>query len=292
LVASTIVTSLGEAHAVNKDPYAYRPDAWQFPTNLFNDLTGIGQVHRGTPWQTIYLKSADVDTNPADPFWEDWTGDTNVSDALSMRPVTDWHLASEIVSWLNTNNPELLLSPNDPDTNAWEQALDGILAETNTTADDALIFPFASFETFVMTSNSPQAAVIAGAIVGERSNLVGQVYLYPGEILATPALALNSPWLNADEDQAMYGISDVAYEMVPSQLLPRLRADSFGSAVAGNGQAQVQFSGIDGCSYVVQESSNLVNWVNIGTNSPVDGVFSFNDMAGLSVRFYRSVLLP
>ena len=34
-----------------------RSDDWQFPTNKFPNLGWIGRVHRGTPWQTVYLKS-------------------------------------------------------------------------------------------------------------------------------------------------------------------------------------------------------------------------------------------
>ncbi len=38
-----------------KDPGVWNPDYWMFPTNLLNDPAGLGQVHRGTPWQTVYL---------------------------------------------------------------------------------------------------------------------------------------------------------------------------------------------------------------------------------------------
>ena len=35
-----------------------RSDYWDFPTNLLSNLSWLGRVHRGTPWQTLYLKSA------------------------------------------------------------------------------------------------------------------------------------------------------------------------------------------------------------------------------------------
>jgi len=35
-------------------------DDWEFPTNQFPNIGWLGRVHRGTPWQTIYLKATDV----------------------------------------------------------------------------------------------------------------------------------------------------------------------------------------------------------------------------------------
>src|SRR5262249_28094477 len=39
-----------------KDPLVTRSDDWQFPTNKFPNIGWLGRVHRGTPWQTVYLK--------------------------------------------------------------------------------------------------------------------------------------------------------------------------------------------------------------------------------------------
>ena len=41
-----------------KDPLVLQSDSWDFPTNLLSNLSWLGRVHRGTPWQTLYLKSA------------------------------------------------------------------------------------------------------------------------------------------------------------------------------------------------------------------------------------------
>ena len=41
----------------HKDPLVRSPDDWQFPTNHFPGVGWLGRVHRGTPWQTIYLKA-------------------------------------------------------------------------------------------------------------------------------------------------------------------------------------------------------------------------------------------
>ena len=89
-------------------------------------------------------------------------------------------------------------------------------------------------------------------------------------------------------------ITDEAYEAIPSQLLPLLRADSVGYAVQNGGRLQIQFSGSDGLAYAVQVSPNLVKWRTLSTNYPVGGVFRFVEIPppGAPHRFYRSVLLP
>src|SRR5262249_577760 len=53
-----------------KDPVAFgnrgrgHSDDWDFPTNKFPNIGWLGRVHRGTPWQTVYLKSPGVFTLP------------------------------------------------------------------------------------------------------------------------------------------------------------------------------------------------------------------------------------
>ena len=43
-----------------KDPLVRHSDNWDFPTNESLSGTWLGRVHRGTPWQTIYLKASDI----------------------------------------------------------------------------------------------------------------------------------------------------------------------------------------------------------------------------------------
>ncbi len=88
-----------------RDPLVYSPDNWDFPTNAGLPVDWIGRVHRGTPWQTIYLKSTNILAyfNPIIPAnglltWMDWTGDSDSSDAANEAPVMDWRLASWLTS--------------------------------------------------------------------------------------------------------------------------------------------------------------------------------------------------
>ena len=264
-----------------KDPLVWSSDGWNFPNGQTLNPDWLGQVHRGTPWQTIFLKATNIlATANGLAVWENWTGDLDATDAAAMAPVQDWHLASLLASLLNTNDLRSVPSVNNPDPNAWLVLLNGLTAWTNTLPDQ--------FDAVVISSNSPQASVIANAIQSARMNQPGQFFREVGDILATPQLTEQSPFLNLSSD-----INDEAYEIIPSQLLSLLRADSIGSITPVNGQTLVQFTGYDGHAYAIQVSSDLINWVSISTNCPVNGMFGFTNSAAPNAnqQFYRSVLL-
>src|SRR6185369_2100836 len=43
-----------------KDPLVVDSDAWNFPTNKVPSIGWLGRIHRGTPWQSVYLKSTNI----------------------------------------------------------------------------------------------------------------------------------------------------------------------------------------------------------------------------------------
>jgi len=284
-----------------RDPLVWGPDNWNFPTNLLSSLGGLGQVHRGTPWQTLYLKSANVlqetvslgslislGTNT----WMQWSADLDANDAALTAPVNDWRLAGLLVSLLNTNNVTQLLSVNDSKIADWQNVLNGLLVYSNSTA-----FPYSaitpSFDTYVMASNSPPAWVVANGLVQARVVQPSQNYYSLGDFLAVPELSVDSPWLNtSNTSQLDYGITDAEYEAIPAQLLPLLRSDSIGVMSLSNGGCNLQFSGSDAFTYEVQASTDLVNWQTVSTNQPMQGCFNVSPAPDTAVRFYRSVLVP
>jgi len=278
-------------------------DYWNFPTNESSFGDWLGQIHRGTPWQTIYLKASDIlgeiqnGANVGTNTWMNWTGDFDPTDAAAMAPVRDWHMASLLASMLNTNDLRSLFSVNNANLNAWLVLLDGLTALTNDLPDSVGLslglFP-PQFGTLVMSSNSPQASAIVNAIQSARTSQPGQFFRDVGDILAIPQLTEQSPFLNWNDSlQSTNGICDEAYEIIPSQLLSLLRADSIGLIAPVNSQIVVQFTGYDGHSYAIEVSSDLVNWVSVSTNCPVNGMFSFTNSAAPNAnqQFYRSVLL-
>ncbi len=291
-----------------KDPLIWCPDNWNFPTNLLSALGGLGQVHRGTPWQTVYLKASNllkeftvigtytdyIGTNT----WAQWTGDYNISDAVLMAPLNDRQLASLLISLLDTNDPTQLFSVNDPNIADWLKVLDGLTVYSNSVArphPSYTVVP--QYDTYVIASNSPQALVVANGIAQARAIQPNRNFYFLGDILATPELTENSPWLNTStsnhiSNQLQYGITDAAYEAIPAQLLLLLRPDSIGTMSPTNGGWNLQFSGSDGYVYALQTSTNLANWDMVSTNYPVQGRFYVSPLQNSSARFYRSVLLP
>jgi hypothetical protein len=181
----------------------------------------------------------------------------------------------------NTNNLASLFSVNNPAPNAWQGLLDGLTGSTNIPAQ---------FNSVLISSNSSQASAIANAIESERISKPGQFFSDVGDILATPQLAEQSPFLVGASSNI---VSDADYEIIPSQLLSLLRADSVGSVSLINSQPLMQFTGYDGHAYAIQMSSDLMNWVSISTNCPVNGVLSYTNtiMLNANQEFYRSVLL-
>ena len=273
-----------------KDPGLLGPDHWSFPTGQPLDFGWIGRVHRGTPWQTLYLKDTNIiqlvdfsNPNPATGLatWQFWTGDSDPNDAIAMAPVQDWQLASLLASMFNTNDLRSLLSVNNPDPNAWQSLFDGLTAWTN---DDS-----GNFSTITISSNSVQASVLASAIESARASQPGQMFGDVGTILSVPELTTASPWLNPFGST----MSDEQYEAVASQLLPLLRLDSIGSVTAPNGETLVQFTGYDDHAYAIESSSDLVHWTAIATNSPSNGSFTFPvaPASNGGQQFYRTVLL-
>jgi len=120
-----------------KDSLVWGSDFWNFPVNEAWNPNWLGQVHRGTPWQTIFLKATNVlaetqnygfNSNLGTNTWMSWTGDTHATDAAWTSPVCDWHLAGLLTALLNTNATPAFFSVNNPNPAAWAAQLDGLTA--------------------------------------------------------------------------------------------------------------------------------------------------------------------
>ncbi|MBI5775570.1 MAG: hypothetical protein HZA89_17770 [Verrucomicrobia bacterium] len=137
-----------------KDPGITRPDDWDFPanadiipgsandfpTNYFANVGWLGRVHRGTPWQTVYLKSAYYkDQNNPDPALRNSIRSTQLFDNRG-QPVLD-------TNGVAVTNFNYLVTPRD-----WQRWAGGVgplpggllLAESHPTNDAKLFNVFSA----------------------------------------------------------------------------------------------------------------------------------------------------
>ena len=237
-----------------KDPLVWYPDYWQFPTNIYPTVGWIGRVHRGTPWQTVYLKAHNI-VIPGNTYgtntWAAWTGNRNLYDAANSAPVQDRLLFDLFTTRVNDNAVLGTLSVNQTNLAAWSAVFSGMVVLTNI----ANLPSFAlTYGTPVATSNgwdiiqpaavSPHLQTLVTNINFVRTgtnvlygftNADGVVgsFEHAGDILATPALTEHSPFLNWTNTNSKlmanlqaYGISDAAYEWLPQQMMGLVRGNS------------------------------------------------------------------
>jgi Immunoglobulin I-set domain len=95
------------------------------------------------------------------------------------------------------------------------------------------------------------------------------------------------------EDSGIYSvtISNQAGSAYTSALLAVYPLDVTYQAISTNGTFQFWVSGAYGQNYVIESSTNLVNWSAIGTNAAWSW-FTDTNPAAYSQRFYRAVYVP
>jgi hypothetical protein len=225
-----------------KDPLVARSDDWDFTTNKFPNIGWLGRVHRGTPWQTINLKS----TNATDlAMWKMWTGNDKLmlnygqilpslvplhtnntfnvyaNDAFFTHPVNDRSILDLFTATFNENAARSQLSINQTNLAAWSAALGGVLVLSNSDRFDYSAIQPAG--TFTPGAPTPLAYIVNG-INRTRTNTFlnpDRTFHHLGDLLNTPELTMASPYLSKDPTAAL---NDEVYERIPQQVLGLLRA--------------------------------------------------------------------
>lgn len=221
-----------------KDPGIRRSDDWVFPiteiptakSNLFASVGMLGQVHRGTPWQTLYLKSIYAVNDRGNAFqlvdpnvWRQWAG------SLGTFPSQDWKLLDVFTTAPNENATRGLLSVNQTNRAAWSAVLSGVTVprfkkglkfapgmKAESTYEAAVIEP-ASLEisNIVQSINfarlnqlevqpNPNLALRGTqpwALIPRTNELIQKpftVFEHVGDILTAPALSVQSPYLRGE----------------------------------------------------------------------------------------------
>jgi hypothetical protein len=214
-----------------KDPLVWQSDNWDFPTNKFPGVGWLGRVHRGTPWQTVYLKATNVlnEFNIGINTWVNWTGDKQLTygqyfDADNSAPAQDRLLFDLFTTAFNDNATRGTLSVNVGPTNAnlaaWSALFSGIVVPTNIVGGYTIVDPAG-----VAGANSPLGQLVNGinqkrAIFTNADGLVG-TFEQVGDILAAPTLTEQSPFLTGQD--FTNGVSDELMEWLPQQTMSLLR---------------------------------------------------------------------
>jgi hypothetical protein len=258
-----------------KDPMVTRSDDWDFPTNKYANVGWLGRVHRGTPWQTVYLKSPPIDTKT----WIQWTGNTNVLwntngigisygngyyyvfDSTISQPTNDWKLLDLFTTAPNDNAARGRLSVNQTNFAAWAAIFNGVVALTNS--------PTGLLPWIVDTNgNDPNMAYVINAInVRRATNYAGNtpygVFTNLGDILSVPELTVASPYINATANTN--SLSDGAYERLPQQVLGLLKVGQPRYVIYAYGQS------LKPADHSILQSSAVPGSFGLCTNYQITG---------------------
>jgi hypothetical protein len=225
--------SLTKTDLTVKDPLVLTSDNWDFPTNKLPNVGWLGRVHRGTPWQTVYLKSFGTNDygNYVNWFkkWQSWSGNGQVlrnigqlstnlvslyniaPDAFFAQPTNDWHLLDLFTTSLSENATRGQLSVNQTNLAAWSAVLGGVLVLTNNlTASGSPIFdvngnplltaipiqPAGIYNPFNQSNWPPMVRLVNGINVARSNSNPSHVFRRLSDILSVPELTTASPFLN------------------------------------------------------------------------------------------------
>jgi hypothetical protein len=217
---------------IYKDPLIWSSDNWDFPTNQYPTVGWIGRVHRGTPWQSVYLKKTDIlnGNNTGINTWSAWTGDVNAFDAVNSVPVQDRMLFDLFTTRFNDNAVRGTLSVNQTGLAAWSALFSGMVALSNNVANPSL----PGYTNLIISpagvdyTNSALWNIVTNLNATRTSFVnadgVAGTFEHAGDILNVPALGEQSPFLNwSDPNQRQNGISDEVYEWLPQQMMGLVR---------------------------------------------------------------------
>ena len=217
-----------------KDPMITQSQDWQFLTNKFPNVGWLGRIHRGTPWQTVYLKSHGPGYNSTNfpGAWQYWTGNPDPVDAGNTLPTSDWALLDLFTTAPNDNASRGQLSVNQTNVAAWASVFDGLMVIPNTPAGAATNISITQ-SNMVGTVLTNTVQYLVSSINAQRATVGGGVFSSVGQLFSTPALTVASPYLNT----SAANITDAMYERIPQQIGSLLRTGTPRYEVYAYGQA-------------------------------------------------------
>lgn len=222
-----------------KDPLITQSDDWQFPTNKFPNIGWIGRVHRGTPWQTVYLKADIAPTND----WFRWAG------SYGTHPTNDWNIVECFTTALNDNAARGLLGVNQANLAAWSAVLNGLMIAIPTN-------DVGGVQSILIGPHPPPPIatnLVPDIVAGINRTRTMEIALDPagrgvplfhrmGRILATPELTFGtvtvpSPSPGLYHRWIQYMPRDEVLECIPQHILSLIKEDEPRFVVYAFGQA-------------------------------------------------------
>jgi hypothetical protein len=219
-----------------KDPNIAASVDWQFPTNKFPGVGWIGRVHRGTPWQTIFLKA---DSSQSYAAWSNWANPNWVTypNAPETYPTNDWPLVDVFSTALNDNAACGLLAVNQTNDAAWAAVFAGVIALTNSEFgiqimpnNNGVLGPQGNYANLVDVNSAYYG------INAYRTNQPNGIFHKVGYILGASALTTTSPFLGGNAS-AVPDVTDEMVERIPQQTLSLLKVGEPQFVIFAWGQA-------------------------------------------------------
>jgi hypothetical protein len=221
-----------------------RSDDWDFPTNKFPNIGWLGRVHRGTPWQTVYLKSPVIDVTN----WVKWTGNIQTStnfgqistsivpltnryyDVVFTYPTNDWAMMDLFTTAFNDNATRGRVPINQTNLPAWSALFSGVIAlqaKTNAVkgVPSTTNLPVVIEPVGLNGTNSPLWQLYAAINDVRRTNFAGS-FRKLGDILAVPQFSVDSPFLKRSASKFQdWSANDAAVERLPQQVFSLIGLD-------------------------------------------------------------------
>ncbi|MBI1841820.1 MAG: hypothetical protein HYR88_13355 [Verrucomicrobia bacterium] len=243
-----------------RDPMVRTPDDWSFPAGKYPGLGWIGKAHRGTAWQSVYLKAGvagedwllDARYDVMKVWPVDLTGKLVGAPTFLNHPTNDWLLVDLFSTSPSTVAGVGAIGVNQDGIAAWSAVLSGVVARTNNlSAVESKLrvlkylpssMGFASIQPAMGDSTTPLFRLVDG-INRARANVPHGTFASVGQLLSVPELTIASPFLRIADpkdikrDDYRYGVDEESYEWLPRQILSLVRSDEPRYVIYSFGQA-------------------------------------------------------
>ncbi len=203
----------------DRDPGIFNSDNWDFPHQKYPNVGWIGRVHRGTPWQTIYLKPADVAHHATlgGPVTQNaWRKHTGAAYMVETYPTNDWRMLDLFTTAIHPNLTRGRLSINQTNLAAWSAVFSGVT--TATAADDGTGLIKPGDRVIEPSAIDLNVSNLVASINDQRRLMPNGQFHRLGEFLSSPALLTN--YLGDPQALAtpMSRVRDVDYERLAGQI--------------------------------------------------------------------------